>query len=80
MLKLKPLVRMVSLLFVLQVFNGCTVIREPLDINVPKPLYTAGKCILITDDYLYAVCAAEQIEALKADNERYKLIIDACTK
>jgi hypothetical protein len=56
------------------------VIREPLDMSMPKLYFIDGKCAGLTDNYEYGVCASEQIEALKTDRQILKTIVKGCVK
>ncbi|MDR1104455.1 MAG: hypothetical protein LBK92_03795, partial [Endomicrobium sp.] len=62
------------------IFSGCTVIREPLNMDMPALYYQEGKCSKISSSWEYAKCASSQIEALKTDREILKTITEECVK
>jgi hypothetical protein len=51
-----------------------------LVIEKPELLFVEGKCESIGDDYEYALCGAEQIEALILDRKTLLPIVEGCIK
>lgn len=80
MTKTRQIAKTLSALSAALIFEGCTVIREPLDMSMPKLYFIDGKCAGLTDNYEYGVCASEQIEALKTDRQILKTIVKGCVK
>lgn len=79
MITTRQSVKMLLMLSVALIFNGCTNIQTPLNMDMPELYYEEGRCKEL-NGYEFGKCVAEQIEVLKTDRNVLLEITKGCLK